>query len=157
MSVVDFAVTAIEVCVAGAGLAAVGSAINSIFVVKQQTVEIIETLGKYTRVATPGLNIKVPLLQSRAKTIDLRVQQYAFDVDAMTQDNSLVTTPVRLQYRIVDPPRYYYELSEPETQLAAHVSAAVTRVVGTIKFVDIPHAQENFALKVQGDLNPKLA
>ena len=43
------------------------------FTVKQQTAAIIERLGKFNRVATAGLNVKLPYIEHVAKVVDLRI------------------------------------------------------------------------------------
>src|SRR4051812_39014303 len=57
------------------GILILGLLLGSFFTVPQQSMVIVERLGKFSRVAKPGLNFKIPLLDQRAGMIDLRVLQ----------------------------------------------------------------------------------
>ena len=47
----------------GFALIALFVLLNAFFSVKQQTVGIVERLGKFSRIARPGLNFKFPLIE----------------------------------------------------------------------------------------------
>ena len=48
---------------------------SSLFIVHQQTKEVIERLGKFHHLADPGLNFKWPIIDRRVWKVELRVQQ----------------------------------------------------------------------------------
>ncbi|MDF2719097.1 MAG: peptidase, partial [Paenibacillus sp.] len=47
----------------------------SIKIVPQQRVGVVERLGKFNRLLTPGVNILVPIIDHVRKYHDLRIQQ----------------------------------------------------------------------------------
>jgi regulator of protease activity HflC (stomatin/prohibitin superfamily) len=61
---------------------------SSFFVVHQQTKEIIERLGRFHRLANPGLNFKWPIIDKRVWKVDLRVQQLVVTVETKTKTTS---------------------------------------------------------------------
>jgi regulator of protease activity HflC (stomatin/prohibitin superfamily) len=71
--------------------------------VRQQTVLVIERLGRYNRTLTAGVNFVWPVVERAAYTFDLREQ--VIDVpeqDAITKDNATVTIDGVLYYKIVN-------------------------------------------------------
>jgi regulator of protease activity HflC (stomatin/prohibitin superfamily) len=71
--------------------------------VRQQTVLVIERLGRYNRTLGAGVNFVWPIVERAAYTFDLREQ--VIDVpeqDAITKDNATVTIDGVLYYKIVN-------------------------------------------------------
>jgi regulator of protease activity HflC (stomatin/prohibitin superfamily) len=71
--------------------------------VRQQTVLVIERLGRYNRTLGAGINFVWPIVERAAYTFDLREQ--VIDVpeqDAITKDNATVTIDGVLYYKIVN-------------------------------------------------------
>lgn len=62
----------------------------SILIVKQQTVRIIERLGKFKTVLTAGLRFKIPFIDRVAGEMDLRTQQLTVAAETKTKDNVFV-------------------------------------------------------------------
>ena len=45
------------------------------FVVRQQESSIIERLGKFNRIVTPGFHVMIPFIERRAANVNLRTQE----------------------------------------------------------------------------------
>jgi regulator of protease activity HflC (stomatin/prohibitin superfamily) len=69
-------------------LFAIGTALSGFFQVMTAEAAVIQRMGKFQRVATAGINFKLPWLDQIAGRIDLRVQQLALDVETKTKDTS---------------------------------------------------------------------
>src|SRR3990167_2200704 len=69
----------------------IGLILKCIVIVKQQSVKIIERLGKFNRVATAGLSFRIPLLDNIVDEVDLRIGELSEDVTAKTSDNVFVS------------------------------------------------------------------
>ena len=101
---------------------------GGVYVVQQQTNVIIERLGKFNRIAGPGIHLKIPFLETIAKRVNLRTDQVSFRIDAKTKDNVTVTMDIAAQYHVNmlrgNSPedsgiyRSYYMLSEPINQIS---------------------------------------
>ena len=52
---------------------------SCIRLIEQNTVAVIEFLGKYRRTMTAGFNLKIPLLEKIAERITLRQQNFKID------------------------------------------------------------------------------
>src|SRR5690242_21531795 len=85
--------------------------LGSFFTVETAQVAIVQRLGKFARVAGPGLNWKTPYIESVVQRMSMRVQQFDVQVETKTQDNGLVQIPVLIQNKVSPEsvPEAYYK------------------------------------------------
>ena len=84
---------------------------NSIKIVKQAEVYIIERLGKFHKVADAGLTIIIPFIDHVRSVVSLK--QQTLDVPpqgVITKDNVTITIDTVVFYRIIDPAKAVYEI-----------------------------------------------
>ncbi len=126
----------------------------NVFVVKQQTAVIIERLGKFNSVRKPGLNIKVPFIDSKVFTINLRIQQLDVNVETKTKDNVFVKTKISVQYQVLEQSVYkaYYELQNPQTQLTSYIFDVVRAEVPKMKLDDVFEKKDSIAIAIKQEL-----
>ncbi|MES2504844.1 MAG: SPFH domain-containing protein [Myxococcota bacterium] len=128
------------------------------FTVRQQKSSAIERFGRFVRFAGPGLNVKIPLIENIARTIDLRIQQMVVEVETKTKDNVFVRVHIAVQYfvlqsRLVDA---FYKLSDPGSQIESHVLDIVR---GQVPKMDLDHVFENkdsIAIAVKEELTESM-
>lgn len=89
------------------GLFLLVTLLSGFFQVMTAEAVVIQRMGKFLRVATAGMNFKIPWLDQIAGRVDLRVQQLALDVETKTKDNVLLKIPVSVQYHVI--PEKVYE------------------------------------------------
>ena len=70
------------------------------FVVRQQSAAIVQRFGMFVRVAHPGLNMKLPLIEAISGHVSLRVAQLEVGVETKTEDNVFVHLTVSVQYLV---------------------------------------------------------
>ncbi len=70
------------------------------FVVRQQSAAIVQRFGMFVRVAHPGLNMKLPLIEAITGHVSLRVAQLEVSVETKTEDNVFVHLTVSVQYLV---------------------------------------------------------
>jgi regulator of protease activity HflC (stomatin/prohibitin superfamily) len=133
-------------------------AFGAFFTIKQQTAGVIEYFGKFARVARPGLNFKIPLIESIAGEINLRVQPLEVPVETKTEDNVFVTVKVTVQYHVLDTKIYeaFYKLSDPERQMTALVFDVVRARVPKMKLDDVFEKKDDIADAVKSELSELL-
>ncbi|TCD45583.1 SPFH domain-containing protein [Streptococcus sp. X16XC17] len=126
--------------------------ISGLYVVKQQTVAIIERFGKYQRTSTSGINFKIPFgIDVIAARIQLRLLQSEIVVETKTQDNVFVTMNVATQYRVneqnvIDA---YYKLMHPEAQIKSYIEDALRSSVPKLTLDELFEKKDEIALEVQ--------
>jgi regulator of protease activity HflC (stomatin/prohibitin superfamily) len=128
---------------------------SGLFVVHQQTKEIIERLGRFHRLANPGLNFKWPIIEKRVWQVELRVQQLVVTVETKTKDNVFVKVPVAVQYRAI-PDRAadtYYQLTDDQKQLTSYVLDVVRAKVPTLALDEVFEKKDDIAAAVKGHLD----
>lgn len=62
---------------------------GTIFTVQQQTAVIVQRFGKFARIYKAGLNIKIPLIETIAGRVNLRLQQLDVEIETKTKTTSL--------------------------------------------------------------------
>jgi regulator of protease activity HflC (stomatin/prohibitin superfamily) len=128
---------------------------SGFFVVHQQTKEIVERLGRFHRLANPGLNFKWLILDKRVWKVELRVQQLIVTVETKTKDNVFVKVPVAVQYRAI-PERAadtYYQLTDDQKQLTSYVLDVVRAKVPTLALDEVFEKKDDIAAAVKGHLD----
>ncbi|MDD7385253.1 MAG: SPFH domain-containing protein [Actinomycetaceae bacterium] len=122
---------------------------STLYVVKQQTAAVIERFGKFHRVANPGLNIKIPVIDKIAKTVPLRIMQLDTTVETKTRDNVFVTIPVSVQYRVDNVVDSYYRLADPEHQIQSYVYDRVRTSLAKLDLDDAFSSKDSIARDVE--------
>src|SRR5499425_2386220 len=75
--------------------------LGSFFTVQTAEVAIVQRLGKFARVAGPGLNWKTPFIENVVRRMSMKVLQFDVQVETKTQDNVFVQIPVSIQYKVM--------------------------------------------------------
>lgn len=128
---------------------------QGLFIVEQQVVAIVETFGKFTRVAHAGLHFKIPFVQTVAGRMSLRVQQLDVKAETKTLDNVFVHVLVSVQYMVREKNIYdsFYKLQNPVTQINAYVFDVVRARVPSIKLDDLFIKKDDIAIAVKDELS----
>lgn len=128
--------------------------LNTIFTVTQQTVAVIERLGKFARFATPGMNFKIPFIESVAGLVNLRLRQLDVIVETKTSDNVFVNLNVSVQYSALQDKLYeaFYKLTDHEAQIRSFVFDVVRAKVPKITLDEVFEKKEEIALAVENEL-----
>lgn len=129
------------------------------FTVDQQEAAIVTRFGKVVRVATAGLNFKVPFLEAVAGTQSLRVLQYLMEVVTKTKDDVFVTVTVSVQYRVADGQvvNAVYGLDDHQAQMDAYASDAVRAKVPALTLTEAYERKGDIADAVQAALTDAMA
>jgi regulator of protease activity HflC (stomatin/prohibitin superfamily) len=121
------------VVAAGLALIVVVTLIRSVRVVPQQTMEIVERLGKYNRTLKPGLNLLIPFLDSVRKKLDMREVVISFPPQpVITSDNLVVSIDTVLYYKVVDSVRATYEIANYLLAIEQLTVTTLRNVIGSL-------------------------
>jgi regulator of protease activity HflC (stomatin/prohibitin superfamily) len=122
-------------------------------VVPQQSAWIIERLGRYDRTVLGGLQILVPFLEEPRNVLDLREQAVTIpEQDCITKDNVMVHVDGILYYKIVDPERATYGISNLRFAIEQLAQATLRSEIGKIEldhtFEERPHINANVVTEI---------
>jgi regulator of protease activity HflC (stomatin/prohibitin superfamily) len=125
------------------------------FTIHTKEAGVVERLGKFDRVATEGLNFKIPFVEKLVYVESLNMQLMDVDVVSKTKDDATITIPVRVQYYVLADKvkEAYYELDDPEDQIKAHVENVILGYIPGVT-LDDAYMQEN---KIAAQIKTSLA
>ncbi|HGR7802721.1 TPA: SPFH domain-containing protein [Streptococcus pneumoniae] len=127
--------------------------LSTVYVVRQQSVAIIERFGKYQKVANSGIHIRLPFgIDSIAARIQLRLLQSDIVVETKTKDNVFVMMNVATtQYRVNEQSvtDAYYKLIRPESQIKSYIEDALRSSVPKLTLDELFEKKDEIALEVQ--------
>jgi regulator of protease activity HflC (stomatin/prohibitin superfamily) len=151
-------VSAFMILIVIAAALAASIALGSFFTVETAQVAIVQRLGKFARVAGPGLNWKTPFLEMVVRRLSMKVQQFDVQVETKTQDNVFVQIPVSIQYKVIPEgvEAAFYKLSDPVKQIESMVYNVVLGHVPKMKLDDTFLNQADIASDLRDNLDASM-
>lgn len=125
------------------------------FTVEQQSAYIVERFGKFVRIAEPGLNFKIPLIETISGKVSLRLMQLDVEVETKTLDDVFIHITTSVQFKIIPNKIYqaYYTLDNARDQIQAFIFDVVRARVPTIKLDDVFSKKDEIADAVRNELH----
>ncbi len=126
----------------------------SFFIVKQQTIAIVERFGKFSRDYGAGINIKIPFVDKIAGRVNLRIQQLDVIVETKTKDDVFVHLKISVQFQIKREDVYnaFYKLQNPHEQITAFIFDVVRAEVPKMILDNVFVKKEEIAIAIQREL-----
>lgn len=129
---------------------------SSIRIIGQNTVAVIEFLGKYRRTMSAGFNLKIPILERVALKVSLRQQNFALAGNYPSQDKVIVTIATNLIYTVNNTDdgikRFTYVLENRDQSLAASVENSLRTYIAKETHEGILEKKEELAIHIKADL-----
>jgi regulator of protease activity HflC (stomatin/prohibitin superfamily) len=152
---VDFSQVLLSIIYVIGALFLLGTVLSGFFQVRTAEAVVIQRMGKFLRVATAGINFKLPWLDQIAGRIDLRVQQLALDVETKTKDNVFVRIPVSVQYHVIPEKVFeaFYKLANPKQQISSYVFNVILGHVPRMNLDDAFLQQSDIAIAIKQGLD----
>ncbi|HES9438659.1 TPA: SPFH domain-containing protein [Streptococcus pyogenes] len=125
---------------------------STLYVVRQQSVAIVERFGRYQKTATSGIHVRLPFgIDKIAARVQLRLLQSEIIVETKTKDNVFVTLNVATQYRVNEQnvTDAYYKLMKPESQIKSYIEDALRSSVPKLTLDELFEKKDEIALEVQ--------
>ena len=133
---------------------------SSAYTVRQQSVAIIERLGKFHVISNSGFHFRLPFgIDSIAAVVQLRILQKNIIVETKTKDNVFIKLAVATQYRVSEDKvkDAYYSLSNPEAQISAYIEDALRSAVPKLTLDEVFERKDEIALDVQRQVAEEMA
>tara|TARA_B100001175_G_scaffold300260_1_gene292404 strand:+ start:234 stop:1175 length:942 start_codon:yes stop_codon:yes gene_type:complete len=132
----------------------IGLLFLTFFVVKQQTAAIVERFGKFVGVRQSGLQLKIPLIDSVAGRLSLRIQQLDVVVETKTKDDVFVKLKVSVQFKVIKEKVYdaFYKLDNPGDQITSFIFDVVRAEVPKLILDDVFLKKDDVAIAVKSEL-----
>lgn len=128
--------------------------LSSLFTVKQQTVIILERLGRFHSMKESGLHVRIPVIDKIAGRLNLKIQQLDVMVETKTFDDVFVKMKVSVQYKVLRDAEYdaFYKLQSPHDQITSYVFDTVRAEVPKMKLDDVFVKKDDIANAIARDL-----
>lgn len=127
---------------------------KSFVIVSQSQAYVIERLGKYSRVATAGLHVLIPFIETVRRRVDIMERPLEpMHQDAITNDNVVIEVSVAVFFRVVAPERMIYRIRDIDSAVMTTVAGIVRSEIGETELdqVQSNRAELNLAIKEQLD------
>jgi len=122
----------------------------SIKIVPQQRVGVVERLGKFNRLLTPGVNVLVPFIDNVRVFHDLRIQQANVPPQTViTKDNVQVQIDTIIFYQIVAPEQATYGISDYVYGVRNITTATLRQIIGNMELDETLSGRERISSNIR--------
>ncbi|HGO5809835.1 TPA: FtsH protease activity modulator HflK [Mannheimia haemolytica] len=119
------------------GLAAVVWVGSGFYTVQEAERGVVTRLGKLNDIVLPGLNWKPTFIDSVTRVNVERVSELNTSGSMLTQDENMVQVEMTVQYRVEDPAKYLFSVSNPDDSLKQATDSALRYVIGHMTMDEI--------------------
>lgn len=122
----------------------------SIKIVPQQRVGVVERLGKFNRLLTPGVNILIPVIDHVRVYHDLRIQQANVPPQTViTKDNVQVHIDTIIFYQIIAPDLATYGISDYVFGVRNITTATMRQIIGKLELDETLSGREKISSEIR--------
>jgi membrane protease subunit HflK len=105
---------------------------DSIHIVDQAERGVVLRFGKYNRTLDPGINITLPRPIETMTAVNVSNVRSVDDLGQMlTEDENIVELNFTIQYRVLDPQDFLFNVRDPEPTLKSAAESALRESLGT--------------------------
>ncbi|CAK9886165.1 MAG: Modulator of FtsH protease HflK [Candidatus Erwinia impunctatus] len=105
-------------------------AATGFYTIKEAERGVVTRFGKFSHIVEPGLNWKPTFIdQVRAVNVEA-VRELGASGMMLTSDENVVRVEMNVQYRVTDPERYLYSVTNAENSLRQATDSALRGVIG---------------------------
>jgi regulator of protease activity HflC (stomatin/prohibitin superfamily) len=128
--------------------------LGAFFIVKQQTTVVVERFGRFQSIRHAGFNFKIPVVDTVAGKVNLKIQQLDVMIETKTKDDVFVKLKVSVQYQVVQTAVYdaFYKLQNPYAQITSYVFDVVRAEVPKLRLDDVFERKDDIAIAVKSEL-----
>jgi membrane protease subunit HflK len=107
---------------------------NMTYFIDQQERGVVMRFGRYIKTMQPGLNIAYPSFIDKVELVNVgQIRSVTHKATMLTQDENIVDVEVAVQWQIVDPTKYLFNVVSPATTLKQVAESTIRSVIGKSK------------------------
>ncbi len=130
--------------------------VSNIRIVDQNTVLVIQLLGKFRRIMAAGLNLKIPFLEKIVEKVSLRQQNFAIDGKYPSADKVIVDVATNLIYQVNATEdgvkKYTYALQNRNQSIGAIIENSLRTYIAKETHEGILEKKDELAMHIRNDL-----
>ena len=105
---------------------------NSIHIIDEPERGVVLRFGEFTRTLQPGLNFTFPAPIETLEKVDIsQVRSIENRTRMLTGDENLIELGFAVQFRVIEPEKFLFNVLEPEQSLAEAADSSIREIVGT--------------------------
>ncbi len=105
---------------------------NSVHIVDESERGVVLRFGEYSRTLSPGLNVTWPHPIEQVEKVNVsRVRSLENRARMLTGDENLIELSFAVQYRIIEPEKFLFNVQLPEDSLAHAADSSLREIIGT--------------------------
>jgi len=105
---------------------------NSVHIVDESERGVVLRFGEYVRTLNPGLNLTLPRPIEQVEKVNVtQVRSLESASRMLTGDENLIDLAFAVQYRVVEPRDFLFNVQVPEESLGHAADSAMREIVGT--------------------------
>lgn len=122
----------------------------SVKIIPQQIVGVVERLGRFNKLLSPGLNIVIPVIDRVRAYHDLRIQQANVPPQAViTKDNVHVQIDTIIFYQVVGPEQATYGISDYVMGVRNITTATLRQIIGKLELDETLSGREKISVEIR--------
>jgi len=105
---------------------------DTVHIIDQAERGVVLRFGKYNRTLQPGINLTFPRpVESMTPVNVSNVRSVEDHGQMLTEDENIVELNFTIQYRVLDPQKFLFNVRDPETTLQSAAESALRESLGT--------------------------
>lgn len=101
------------------------------YAIDQQQRGVVLRFGEYQTTLQPGLSMRLPRPLERVIKVNTgQVNTVSHQASMLTRDENIVDVEVAVQWRVKDPTKYLFEVSQADATLRQVVESAIREIIG---------------------------
>lgn len=122
----------------------------SVKIIPQQKVGVVERLGKFNHLLTPGINILIPIIDHVRTYHDLRIQQANVPPQTViTKDNVQVQIDTIIFYQVTGPEQATYGISDYVFGVRNISTATMRQIIGNMELDETLSGREKISSDIR--------
>jgi regulator of protease activity HflC (stomatin/prohibitin superfamily) len=122
----------------------------SVKIIPQQRIGVVERLGKFSRLLTPGINILIPIIDHVRTYHDLRIQQANVPPQTViTKDNVQVKIDTIIFYQVTGPEQATYGISDYVYGVRNISTATMRQIIGKMELDETLSGREKISTDIR--------
>lgn len=111
--------------------------LSGLYTVKEAERGVVTRFGQLNHIVQPGLNWK-PTFIDQVKSVNVeQVKELKTQGSMLTQDENMVKVEMTVQYRVQDPAKYLFSVTNADDSLGQATDSALRYVIGHMSMDDI--------------------
>lgn len=141
------------------GLFVIATIASGFYIVHTQEEVVVERLGKFHKIASPGLNFKIPWIDTVRERVKMSVRTLNVEVESKTKDNVFVSIPVSVQLEVAEGKVYeaVYKLTNYERQISDYIRDNVRTSLASMTLDTAFESKDDIARSVQDILSDSMS